>query len=85
MKIQQGNGNYEKPSRNIRNENLNKSNKTHCVQYYQAEERISEMEDKIKEIFYQEKKNTYNYNMQEFCDIITRPNLRIHGVEGAKI
>jgi hypothetical protein len=29
--------------------------------------------------------NTYDYDIQELWDIIKRPNLRIHGMEGAKI
>jgi hypothetical protein len=29
--------------------------------------------------------NDYDHNLQELWDMIKRPNLRIHGVEGAEI
>jgi phosphoglycerate-specific signal transduction histidine kinase len=53
------------------------------IRQYQTKERISEIEEEIKEILhannYKEKMNTYYGNIKEHWDMIKRQNLRIHG------
>jgi TolA-binding protein len=57
---------------------------------HQTEERISDMEDKIKELLHannnkENKMTTHEFNIQELWDMIKRPNLRIHRMRGAEI
>jgi chromosome segregation ATPase len=75
-------------------ENLRKKNETetqntvegHSTRLEQAEDRISELEDKIEikgkteELLVKQLK-TCGRNMQELTDSIKRPNLRIMGIE----
>jgi septal ring factor EnvC (AmiA/AmiB activator) len=75
-------------------ENLRKKNQTeiqntmegHCSRLEQAEDRISELEDKLEikgkteELLVKQLK-TLERKMQELTDFIKRPNLRIIGTE----
>jgi chromosome segregation ATPase len=75
-------------------ENLRKNNQTetqntvegHSSRLEQVEDRISELEDKIKIKEKTEKQlvkqlKTYQRNMQELTNSIKRPNLKIMGIE----
>jgi hypothetical protein len=45
-----------------------------------AEEKISEMEGKVKKFYIETAIKKQWHNFQELCHIIMRPNLRIHRV-----
>jgi chromosome segregation ATPase len=79
-------------------ENLRKKNETevqykmegHSSRLEQAEDRVSELEDKMeikgktKELLVRQLK-TYERNMQELTDSIKRPNQRIMGIEEEEV
>jgi hypothetical protein len=74
-----------KSSRNVINENLNKSNKKHRAQYYQqTRSGRRRNREQVEEILHtddhKEKIYTSDYNIQELWNTIKAPNLRIHKV-----
>jgi hypothetical protein len=72
--------------KNKKEEKLNKQNKIFIStsgRLDQAEERLSGIEDMMKELLHSDsnRKTKHGYNLQDFWDMIKRPKLRIHRLE----